>query len=91
MVTPSAVSKDFRMTKIPEPTSMSKLKTGFLPEAYFFCSTLRLRLLPELTSLSQSHVRFLPEAHFLVLGQCQIPAKLPTKALHIHPGLAGGV
>jgi hypothetical protein len=50
-----------------------------LPEAYFFCSILKLRFLLELTSLSWPNVRFLPEAHFLVLGQCQIPAKRPPK------------
>jgi hypothetical protein len=37
------------MTKILEPTSPSKPK--ILPEAYFFCSTLRLKFLPYLTSL----------------------------------------
>ena len=82
------------MTKILEPTSLSKPK--ILPEAYFFCCTLRLkflpyptsllqpkvRFLPKLTSLLCPNVRFLPEAHFLVLGQCQIPAKRAPKALH---------
>jgi hypothetical protein len=65
------------MTKISEPTSLSMPKIRFLPEAYFFCSTLKLRFLPELTSLSWPNVRFLSESHFLVLGQCQIPAKPP--------------
>ena len=45
------------MTKILEPTSLSKPK--ILPEAYFFCSTLRLKFLPYPTSLLQPKVRFL--------------------------------
>lgn len=32
------------LSEIPEPTSLSKPK--ILPEAYFFCSTLRLKFLP---------------------------------------------
>jgi hypothetical protein len=69
------------MTKISEPTSLSKPKIRCLPEACFFCSTLKLRFLPELTSLFSSKIRFLPvltslswpnvrflrEAHVLVL------------------------
>jgi hypothetical protein len=44
------------MTKILEPTSLSKPKV--LPEAYFFCPTVRLL---KLTSLLCPNVRFLPE------------------------------
>jgi hypothetical protein len=46
------VSKLISMTKISEPTSLSKPQIKFLPKAYLICSTLKLRFLPELTSLS---------------------------------------
>ena len=77
------------MTKILEPTSQSKPK--ILPEAYFFCCTLKflpyptsllqpkVRFLPKLTSLSCPNARFLPETHLLVLVQCQTPAKQHPK------------
>jgi hypothetical protein len=46
-ITPgTVVSKG--LSEIPEPTSLSKPK--ILPEAYFSCSTLRLKFLPETTS-----------------------------------------
>jgi hypothetical protein len=66
------------MTKISEPTTVSKPQIRFLPEAYFFHSTLKLRFLPDLISLPWPNVSFLLEAHFLVLSQCQIPAELPS-------------
>ena len=82
------------MAKMSEPTSLSWPKIRFLPEAYFFGSTLKLRFLPKLTSLFQPKIRFLPEltsmswpnvrfqpeALFLVLGQCQTPAKWPQSS-----------
>ena len=57
-ITPgTVVSKG--LSEIPEPTSLSKPK--ILPEAYFSCSTLRLKFLPETTSQFQPKIRFLPE------------------------------
>ena len=82
------------MTKILEPTSLSKPK--ILPEAYFFCSTLRLKFLPyptsllqpkvrfsmKLTSLLCPKVRFLPEGHFLVMPNVRLlPSGTPKGSL----------
>jgi hypothetical protein len=89
------------MTKILEPTSLSKPK--ILPKVYFFCCTLRLKFLPyptsllqpkvrfsmKLTSLLCPKVRFLPEGHFLVMPNVRLlPSGTPKGSLQAAMNIA---
>jgi hypothetical protein len=79
-----------RMTKIPEPTSLTKPK--ILPEAYFICSTLRLKFLPYYTLNLDSCLNLLPhlagmsdsclEPISLSLANVRFLPSYPQKALH---------
>jgi len=66
------------MAKIPEPTALSKPK--ILPDAYFFCCTLRLKFLPYPTSLLQPEVRFLPKLTSLSCPDVRFLSELTSQS-----------